>query len=121
MDQHFDLVGRVVVHVLDLDLAFVVGGDDRIDERSGGGAVRELGNRENVFGLTRCNRRPHLNFSASFAVVVISEIGGASRRKVRPDTKRFALKVIDRGPAQVVEIVGQDLGRESDRDAFGAF
>ena len=36
MDEDLDLVGGVVVDVLDLDLALGVGGEDRLDERFGG-------------------------------------------------------------------------------------
>src|SRR6185312_16201681 len=39
----------------------------------------------------------------------------------RIDAECFALEMIDRGAAKIVEIMGKDFGRETDRDAFGAF
>src|SRR2546427_711107 len=49
MDEDLDLVGGVVVHVLDLDLALGVGSEDGLDEGLGGDAIGQLGDGEEIF------------------------------------------------------------------------
>ena len=105
--------------MLDLDFALGVGRQNRIDERGRSGAMRQFRNRQNIFA-GRFDGGPHLNLSSPQTVVVIPEIRRATIREIGANPKRFALQVIDRGPTQVVEIVRQDFGRESDRDAFRA-
>jgi hypothetical protein len=46
MNEDLDLVGGIVVDVLDLDLALGVGGEDLLDERLGGDAEGKLGDGE---------------------------------------------------------------------------
>src|SRR5690606_13795313 len=68
-------------------------------------------------GLDPCT---HLYLSAALAIVVLREIGDASRGKVRDDAEPFSLEMIDRGAAEIVEIVRENLGGKSHGDAFGA-
>ena len=119
MDEDLDLVGGVVVDVLDLDLALGVGGEDGLDERLGGDAEGQLGDREQVFGAL-LDLGADLHLAAALAVVVFREIGGAAGGEVGEDAEGFSLEVVDRRAAEVVEIVRQDLRREADRDAVGA-
>ena len=119
MDENLDLVGGVVVDVLDLDLALGVGGEDGLDERLGGHAVGQLGDGEEVFGAL-LDLRADLHLAAALAVVVFGKIGGAAGREIGEDAEGFSLEMVDRRAAEVVEIVREDLGREADRDAVGA-
>ena len=112
MDQDFDLIRRVVVDVLHLDLAFGVGGEDRLDQRLGGDAVGQLRDGEQVFGAL-LDLRAHLHLSAAFAVVVLREIRSAARGKIRQDAEAFSLEMIDRRAAEIVEIVRQNLRRQA--------
>ena len=120
MDEDLDLVGGVVVDVLDLDLALGVGGEDRLDERLGGDAEGQLGDREEIFGA-HLDLRADLHLAAALAVVVFRKIGGAARGEIGKDAERFSLQMIDRRAAEVVEIVRENFRREADRDALGAF
>jgi len=49
VNYDLDLVGRIVVDLLDFDLAFVVRADDRILDRLGGRAERNFGDRQRPF------------------------------------------------------------------------
>ena len=118
VDQDLDLVGRVVVDVLDLDLALGVGGQDRLDQRLGRRAEGQLGDREEGLAA-HLDLRPDLHLAAALAVVVLGEVGDAAGREVGKDPEGLSLEVVDRRPAEVVEVVRQDLGREADRDALG--
>ena len=94
----------------------------RIDSISdlGGDAVGELGDGEQVLRAL-LDLRADLHLPAALAVVVFGKIGGAAGREIRENAERFPLQVIDRRAAEIVEIVRQDLRREADRDAVGAF
>ena len=63
---------------------------------------------------------PDFNLTAAFAIVVFGEISHASRGKIREDAESFSLEMINRRAAQIVEIMRQDLRRETDRDTLGA-
>ncbi len=119
MDEDLDGVGGVVVDVLDLDLALRVGGENRLDERDGRGAVGQLGDGDLVFAAG-LHLGADFYFSAALAIVVVGEIGDAARWEIGNDAKAFSLEVVDRRAAEVVEIVREYLGRETDRDALGA-
>src|SRR5690606_15841437 len=108
VDENLDLVGRVVVDVLDLELPLGVGRDDRLDQRDGGRAVGQLGDGEQVFAAL-LDLGADLHFAAAFAVVVFREVGDAAGREIGINAEGFALQAIDRRAAKVVEIVRQDL------------
>ena len=105
--------------MLDLDLALGVGGEDRLDERDGGGAVGQLGDGDLVFAAG-LHLGANFYFSAALAVVVVCEVGDAAGGKIGDDAETFSLKVVDRRAAEVVEVVRKYLGRKADRDALGA-
>jgi hypothetical protein len=53
VDEDVGMGGGVVLDFLDLDLALVGGGDDRIHQRAGGGAEGDLGDAQDAFFLHR--------------------------------------------------------------------
>ena len=120
MDEDLDLVRRVIVHMLDLDLPLRIRREDRFDQRCGRHAEGQLRDREQILRAL-LDRRADLHFPATLAVIVFREICGAAGVEVGENAEVFPLKMIDRRPADVVEIVRQDLGREPDRDALRAF
>ena len=88
VDEDLDLVGGVVVDVLDLDLALGVGGEDGLDERLGGDAVGQLGDGEEVFGAL-LDLGADLHLAAALAVVVFGKVGGAARGESRGGCETF--------------------------------
>ena len=120
MDEDFHRVRRVVVDVLDLDLALRVRREDRLDQRLRRRPERQLRDRQQILA-PHLDLRAHLHLPAALAIVVFREIRDAARRKVRINPKRLPLQVIDRRPAKIVEIMRQDLRRQADRDALRAF
>ena len=119
VDEDLNLFGGIVVDVADLELALGVGGEDRLDERLGGGAEGQLGDGEQVL-RAHLDAGADLHLSATLAVVVFGEVGDAAGGEVGEEAETFSLKVVDRGAAEVVEIVRQDPGREAHGDALGA-
>jgi len=118
MDEDLDLVGGVIVNVPDLDLTLGIGGEDGLDERRRGHSERQLGNGEEVFGAL-LDLRADLHFAAALSVVIVGKIGGTAGWEIRKDAEGLFLEMIDRGAAEVVEIMREDLGGKTDRDAIG--
>ncbi len=78
-----DLLGRVVVHAADLDLALLVGADDRLLDRLGGRRVGYFGDGERAFVNLR-DARAHLHRPAPQSVVVAAHVRQAPRGEVGP-------------------------------------
>ena len=119
MDEDFNLIGGVVVDVLDFDFALRVRGENRINQRFGIRSKRQFCNRQNVLAA-RFDFRANLNFSAALAVVVFGEIRHAASREIGKNPEALALQMIDRRAAEIVEIVRQNLRRQTNGDAFRA-
>ncbi len=117
---HDDLhvLGRVVVHAADLDLALLVGLDDRLLDRLGGRRIGNFGNGQRPFVDLRY-LGAHLHHPAPQAVVVARHVDHAARRKVGIELERLAAQMRDGCMDQLVEVVRQDLRRQSHGDAVG--
>ena len=113
-----DLLGRVVVHAADLDLALLVGADDRLLDRLGGRRVGYFGDGERAFVNLR-DARAHLHRPAPQSVVVAAHVRQAPRGEVGPQLEVAALEVGDRRVDQLVEVVGQDFRGQAHGDAVG--
>ena len=118
LNDDFDLVGRIVVDLSDLDLALVVGLDDRILDRLGGRGIGNLGDGKRPFVDLR-NLRPHLHRAAAKAVVIAAHVGHAARREIGVKLEITSLEVRNGGVDQLHEVVGQDFRSQSHGDAVG--
>ena len=117
VNDHLHLVGGVVLHPLDLDLALVVGLEDALDEGGRGHAVRHLLHDEGLVVLL-AQLGPDPDTSAPEAVVVLLTVGLSSGREVRQKLEAAALEVGHRPVDELVEVVRQHLARQADGDAL---
>ena len=111
------LLGGHVIDFLDLDLAFVLGLDDRIDEHMGGLAEGKLGDGDGVL-VHLLDPGPHLDLAAPLPLVVFGTVGDAAGGEVGIDLVGFPLENGDGGVEQFVEVVGEDFRGHADGDAF---
>ena len=119
MHQDFDVARRVVVDLLYLDFAFVVGFQYRVNQRRGGFPVGNLADDER-FVVLLGDFGTHFHRAAPLAVVVFRDVDVSARLEIGIEREIFPFEIGDGGVEQFVEVVGQNLGRESHRDAFHA-
>lgn len=119
LNDDLDPVGRIVIDLLDLDLALVVGLDDRILDRLGGRGIGNFGDGQRTFVDLR-NLGADLHSTAAKTVVVTAHVGHAARRKVGVKLEFAALKMGDAGVDKLHEVVGQDFRRQTYGDAVRA-
>lgn len=119
-DDDLGVFSRIVFDFLDLYLAFGVGGDDRVDERAGGRAKGNLGDRQLVLA-SDLKLRADEDLAATQPVVVVREVGVPSRIKIWVQLERLLLEVGDGSVDDLDEIVRQHLAGEPNRDPFAAF
>ncbi len=119
VDHDLHLVGRKVVDAFDLDLALFVGLDDRLLDRLRSGRVGNLGYREGAF-VDLGDARAHLNHAAAQTVIVTARVHQSSRREIGQQHEILASQMGYAGVYQLVEVVGQDLRRQTHRDAVGS-
>ena len=112
LDHDLHLVGRIVVHLADLDLSLVVGLDDRLLDRLGGRRIGDLRDGEGPLVDLR-DLRTHLDRTAPQTVVVAAYVGHAARREVGVKLEITSLEVRDGRVDQLVEVVRQDLRCEA--------
>ena len=117
VNYDLDLVGRIVVDLLDFDLAFVVRADDRILDRLGGRAERNFGDRQRPF-VDLVDPGAHFDRSAAQSVVIARYVGQPPGRKIRVNFEVAAPEVGDARVDQFVEVMWQDFRCQSDRDAL---
>ena len=119
MDEYFRALGSVVVHLLDLDLLFLVRGDDRGDQVRHDRSEWNLRNREQR-GRSDFDPGADAHLAAAQPIVVIRAIRETARREIRKQQRLPSPKNANAGVQNLVEIVRQHLAREADRDAFHA-
>ena len=119
MDHYLDLVGRQIVHLLDTYLAPLVGLHDRILYRLRGRGKGYLRNGERPFVDLR-DTRPHLDRATAQAVVVARHIHDTARREIGIQLEILPAKVCDTCVNQLVEVMRQDLGRQTYGNTVGA-
>ena len=119
VNHDFALLGGVIVDFLDLDFTFVVTLHDAVDDAARGGSVWYLANNQSfLILLTDTCTDAHL--AATQAIVVVGHVHQAARREVGIECERLVLQVGDGGVDQFVEVMRQELGRQTHGDAFGA-
>ena len=119
VDHDLDLVGRQIVHLLDTYLAPLVGLHDRILYRLRGRGKGYLRNGERPFVDLR-DTRPHLDRATAQAVVVARHIHDTARREIGIQLEILPAKVCDTCIDQLVEVMRQDLGRQTYGNTVGA-
>ena len=119
---HYDTsrLGREVINLLDLDLAFLVGFEDGLDDLRGGGAERYLGDDEGLVVVGFGDARAYLNRTAALAVVVASHVDDAARREVGEQRELLVTQVRQGCIAELVEVMRQDLRVQTYGDTFYA-
>ena len=119
MHLYLHLGGGVVVHLARLDLAFLYGLEDGLDERGGGLAVWYLADDEGLV-VELLYLRPHLEHSAALAVVIAADVDAASRGEVGIELEGLAVEIGYGGVAELAEVVGKDLRRQTYGNAFAS-
>ena len=117
MDQDLHLARRVVVHLADLDFPLLVGLDDGVDQGARRVAIGDFGDGQRAVVHLR-DPRPDLHHAAAVAVVVLRHVHQAARLKVGVEREFLAAQTGHGGVDQLVEIVRQDLRRQSHGDAL---
>ena len=84
VNEDFDVLGGVILHAGDLDLALVVGGEDGVDQRGGGLAEGELGDGEEVL-LAGFDPGATFHTAATLAIIILRNVGDAAGGEVGHD------------------------------------
>ena len=119
VDENFDSLARVVVDMLDLDLALVVCLHDAFDEAHRRGAVRDFADRERLV-IDLFNLCADLDLAPALTVVVVGHVDNAAREKVRVERELLAAEAGDACFAEFTEVVGEDGSRKTDCDTVDA-
>ena len=113
--HHLHLVGGVVLHLLDLDLALVVGLQDAVNQRPRGHPVRNLANDQRL-AVDLVDSRTHANTVPAKAVVVVFHVRHPAGGEIRIELEAFVLVVRDARINQLNEVVGQDFASQTNRN-----
>ena len=125
MNQDFHARRRHVLHLAHLDLAFLGGLQDAVDELAGllrrtrGLAEGYLRDGEGL-GVALLDFRTHPHHAASLAVVVFRHIDAAPRGEVRIELEGLVVEISDSRIAQLVQVMRQDLRAESHGNTLGS-
>ena len=119
MDDNLHLVGGHVLDFLDVDLLFVPGLEDAVDDGVRGFSVRDF--RDGDGGLVHLvDAGTHLHHASPLALVVLGAVGDAAGGEVRQNLVRLPFQDGDGSIQQFVEVVRQNLGGKTRGDAFGS-
>ena len=112
MHLYFDIGSGVVVHLLGFDLSFFNSLQDCIDERRG--SLREwyLAN-DKCLLVELLNLGTHLQHATTLSVVVFRDVDAAGCREIRIELEGLVVEVGDGGVADLAEVMGQDLRRQT--------
>ena len=119
MQHNLHVLGRVVLDLLDLDLALVVGFDDGVNDTGRSRSKRNLRDDERLL-VVYGNLGAATDATAAFTVVVLREIGNAPRRKIREDLHLAAAEVRNGGINELNKVVRKHLGRKTHRNTLHA-
>ena len=119
MNEDFGFCSGVVFHLLGLDLPFVDGFQDGVDERGGVLRERYLADDERLV-VKFLDLGAHLQHAATLTVVVFAHIDAAASGEVGIQVELFLPQITDGGLAQLHEVMWQNLRRQADSDAFGS-
>ena len=117
---HLNLhLGRCQVgHVARLDLAFLNSFGDALNQGVDGLREGNLANDKRLLVLF-LNLRTHLQHTAALSVVIFRHVDAAARQEVGVQLERLSVQVFDGGVAQLIEVVRQNLRRQSYGNALG--
>ena len=119
LDFNLNVLGRVVGHFPDFDLARIVGLHNRIAKLGGVHAKRHILD-EQRFLVLFLNAAAHLHLAAAQPVVVQRHINHAARDEIRVERGHIAAQHFNAAFDEFAEIVRQNLGCQSHRNAFHA-
>ena len=119
VNDDLDLLRGVILHLADLDLALLVSFDDRLLDTFGCSRKRNLGDGQRALVDLR-DTCSNLHRATAQTVIVARAIDQTSRRKVGQQGELLALQVRHASVNQLVEVVGQDLRRQTYGDTLHA-
>ena len=110
LNFNFHLFGGVVDYFLYLKLTAVVGFQNRINQTTGGGAVRNLPNNQGLL-IVFFDPCPATDFSSTITVLVKTNIDHAPGCKIRVQGERLLAQYFNGSLDQLHEIMRQYFGR----------
>ena len=119
MHHDLHLVGRQVIHLFDLDLALLVGLDDRLFDRLRCCRERNFGDHERTLIHLRYSRT-HLHCATAQTIVISARIHQTSRREVGQQLKILPLQMRYAGRDELVEVMRQDLRCQTHGNTLGS-
>ena len=115
---YLHLGGCQVLHVAGLDLAFVDGFQNGVNECLRGFGEGYLADDQRL-GVQLLNLGTHLQHAATLSVVVFRDVDAAARGEVGIEVELLAMQVADGGIADLHKVVGQNLRRQSYGNTLG--
>ena len=112
------MLGRIVVDLANLDFPLLLRFEYRLDERRGGLAVGYLDDGEGAV-VELLDFGTHLHAAAPLAVVVFGHIDEAAGLEIGIEVKLLAPQIGHGRFQNFVEIVGQNLRRQTHGNTFG--
>lgn len=112
MYENLHLGGRVVIDLANLYLALLGSLQYGVDERRGGLAIGNLGDGQRLV-VHFVDTGTHAHRTAAFTVVVAGHVDETARLEVGVEHEVLTLEVAHGGIAQLVEVVGENLRRQT--------
>ncbi len=82
MNQYFNILGSIVVNLTDLDLPFIGGSNNGINQVAGSGTPGDFGNHQRFF-IQLAYAGPDPDFTSTQTIVVFYNIGKSPGREIR--------------------------------------
>ena len=120
MNHNARCVGSEIIDLADLDFAFLVRFEDRLNDLGGGSTERYLGDDKGLVIVRFLYACTYLDRAATFAVVVFGDINNTSRGKIREELELFVPEVRQGSVAEFVEVMRQYFRVQTDRNTFYA-
>ena len=114
------LVCREIINLTNLNLAFLVGFEDGLDDFGSGGTEGDLGDNKCLIIIRLGDAGADLHHSSSFAVVIARDINDAARREIGEELERLIAQIRQGSIAKLIEIMRKNFRIESDRNTFYA-
>ena len=111
--------GGIVGYLFYFDLALFIGLEDRIDQLGRGYAVGNVLDQQRFF-VGFFDMCANAYFAAPLPVVIVGGVDHPRRQEIGEELEFLTLEVFHCGFAKLAEIVREDLGGQTDGDAFGA-
>ncbi len=108
MNKDFHIFSRIIIDSFDLNFPLFSGLDNGFNEASCGFSIGKILDYQG-FVVDLFNLSPDPDRTAPEPVIVPADFSKSACREIRIDFKVFALKVLDRGINDFIEVVRQDF------------